>query len=165
MEVVKERDRFVLKENDKILSWIIYEENDFVHLVETRYVESEKHASTLVKEVLKALEGRKVKISCSLVKEWIEKSKVVGDFEYTLLLRFKEEIEKFNRYRSPEANAELLEFDRRRAKVLFTGPFCVSCGIYDYFEDLTVDIGAKIESFDEFEDGFVVTYLFTEDLY
>ncbi|WP_290900185.1 GNAT family N-acetyltransferase [Ferroglobus sp.] len=168
MEVVKNKGKFVLKDGDRILSWIAFEENDEIHLIETVTVEDAKgkgYASKLVEEVLKKLEGKNVKVSCPYIKSRIEKKGLKGKFRYTPLLKLKEEIEKFNRYRSPEAHAELLEFEKRRAKVLFTGPFCVSCGIYDYFEDVIVDLNAKVERFEEFEEGFVVTYLFNEDLY
>ncbi|ADC66556.1 conserved hypothetical protein [Ferroglobus placidus DSM 10642] len=168
MEVVKEKGKFVLKEGEKPLSWIVFEENDEVHLIETVTAEEAKgkgYASKLVEEVLNMLEGRKVKISCPYIKSRIEKKGLEGKYKYTPLLKLKEEIEKFNKYRSPEAHAELLEFEKRKAKVLFTGPFCVSCGVYDYFEDLIVDLNAKVEGFEEFEEGFVVTYVFNEDLY
>ena len=167
MQIVREEGKFVLKEGDKVLSWIVFEEDDSVHLIETRTAEEEKgkgYASKLVDGVLEMLREKKIKVSCPYVKSRAEK-KEVKNVEFTQLLKLKEEIEKFNKYRSPEAHAELLEFDKKRAKVLFTGPFCVSCGVYDYFEDLIVDLNAKVESFEEFEEGFVVTYFFPEDLY
>ncbi len=74
-------------------------------------------------------------------------------------MNIKQAIEKFNRYRSPEARAELLEVCDDTVKVKFSGAFCVSCGIYDYFEDLIwFGLNAEIVTFERIDDGFVVTY-------
>jgi hypothetical protein len=58
-------------------------------------------------------------------------------------------VEEFNTYRSPEAVAKIVEVDENRATIEFSGPFCVSCGVEDYFDDLRIEleknVGAKIE--------------------
>ena len=54
----------------------------------------------------------------------------------------------FNRYHSPEASAKLLGFDGEYVDVEFTGPYCRTCGYYDYFEDLISEadeLGLKME--------------------
>ena len=49
-------------------------------------------------------------------------------------------IEIYNRYRSPEANVELIKFKENKFTVRFSGPFCFTCGFYDYFEDLVYEL-------------------------
>ncbi len=49
---------------------------------------------------------------------------------------FEEAIREFNEFRSPEAVAELIHVEGDVAVVRMRGPFCASCGLYDYFEDL-----------------------------
>ena len=44
-------------------------------------------------------------------------------------------IEVFNRYRSPEATAKLVGVEKDGFIIEFEGPFCMSCGVRDYFED------------------------------
>ncbi|MBO3803690.1 MAG: hypothetical protein JTT11_07480 [Candidatus Brockarchaeota archaeon] len=51
-----------------------------------------------------------------------------------------EAIERYNRYRSPEATAKLVEAKEGGFTVDFSGPFCGSCGAYDYFEDLVYEL-------------------------
>ncbi|MET1123881.1 MAG: N-acetyltransferase, partial [Archaeoglobaceae archaeon] len=92
MRVVKEEGKFALKEGERTLSWIVFEENDAVHLIETATAEGEEgkgYASKLVVEVLKILEGKNVKVSCPYIKRVIEKKNLSGKFEYTQLLRLK----------------------------------------------------------------------------
>jgi hypothetical protein len=45
-------------------------------------------------------------------------------------------IEAYNRYRSPEATAKLVGIKKDGFIIEFKGPFCQSCGVNDYFEDL-----------------------------
>ena len=45
-------------------------------------------------------------------------------------------IRRFNRYRAPEAVAELLDMEGNHVRVRFTGPFTRTCGINDWVEDL-----------------------------
>ena len=75
-------------------------------------------------------------------------------------LAFKKSVEEFNRFRSPEASVKLVKIEGNSITVSFSGPFCVSCGIYDYFEDFIyvledhginaeiVDIKAKGDAFE-----------------
>ncbi|MCS7116196.1 MAG: hypothetical protein NZ896_01850 [Nitrososphaerales archaeon] len=64
-------------------------------------------------------------------------------------------ISEFNKYRSPEATARLVKMGRKELILEFEGPFCISCGVYDYFEDFIhelkkfSDIGIKISDFKE----------------
>ena len=62
----------------------------------------------------------------------------------TGLERFKDSIKKgiaeYNKYRSPEAKAELLKIGKDTIIVKFTGSYCRTCGVYDYFEDLIYDL-------------------------
>ena len=43
-------------------------------------------------------------------------------------------IEVYNRYRSPEATAKLVEVEKDGFIIEFEGPFCISCGVRDCFE-------------------------------
>jgi len=52
----------------------------------------------------------------------------------------REAIKRYNRYRSPEATARLLEAKERIFAVEFSGSFCLTCGIYDWLEDLIYEI-------------------------
>jgi len=84
----------------------------------------------------------------------------------------KELIEKaiaeYNMYRSPEAKAKLIEINKEKNQIIveFKGPFCRSCGIYDYFEDLIYElkrinneVKIKINSIEEFDyEKFIVKY-------
>lgn len=72
-------------------------------------------------------------------------------------------IEEFNRLRAPEANAKLIYFRNKILKVKFSGPFCLSCSVYDYFEDLRIfleeqKIKSEIKSIEEVGDGFLVEF-------
>jgi len=40
-----------------------------------------------------------------------------------------------NRYRSPESTAQLMDVESDAFTVVFTEPFCRSCGVEDYFDD------------------------------
>lgn len=74
-----------------------------------------------------------------------------------------EAIEEYNKYRSPEATAKLVSFHKPVIRIEFTGPFCRSCGFYDYFDDLRIifeEMGLKTEimSVEETEEGAVVDF-------
>lgn len=43
-------------------------------------------------------------------------------------------IEVYNRYRSPEGTAALLEFEKTCFTIEFEGTFCDSCGVQDYLD-------------------------------
>ena len=49
-------------------------------------------------------------------------------------------IDTFNKYRSPEATAKLVETEKDSFILEFNGPFCQSCYVYDYFEDFTHEL-------------------------
>jgi len=55
-------------------------------------------------------------------------------------------IEQYNRYRSPEAIARLVKMGEDGVVVDFSGPFCSSCGVYDYFEDLIYESEALTQA-------------------
>ncbi len=49
-------------------------------------------------------------------------------------------VEEYNKYRSPEATAKLIEIKKHEFVVEFEGPFCSSCGIQDYIEDFIYEL-------------------------
>jgi hypothetical protein len=49
-------------------------------------------------------------------------------------------IQVYNKYRSPEAKATLVEIKKDRFVVDFEGSFCESCGVRDYIEDLIYEL-------------------------
>jgi len=68
--------------------------------------------------------------------------------ERKLLDKIIEAIKTYNKYRSPEAYAELLSINNSVFKVKFTGSFCLTCGIRDWVEDLVyvlMDYGVEAE--------------------
>jgi len=75
-----------------------------------------------------------------------------------------EAAEEYNRYRAPEAEAEVLGVEGDRFMVRFTGSFCYTCGFYDYFDDyaflLEDDYGVRVRIAEvrEVEDGAVVSF-------
>ena len=86
---------------------------------------------------------------------------------FMLLARFRskviEAIRDFNKYRSPEANAKLIKFDKKKIVVDFTGTFCRTCGFYDYFDDLKIfleekGVKSKISMIEEKENGAKVIF-------
>ena len=56
-------------------------------------------------------------------------------------------IEVYNRYRSPEATAKLVEVEKDGFIIEFEGPFCQSCGVNDYFEDFIHELEDINKSF------------------
>jgi len=64
--------------------------------------------------------------------------------------QIEDAIKTYNKFRSPEVTAELLEIDNRNRTitVIFKGTFCRTCGFYDYFEDFAYDMldEAKIQT-------------------
>jgi len=61
----------------------------------------------------------------------------------------REAIQTYNRYRAPEAHAEVIDIDEDgTVRVLFEGHFCVTCGVNDYIEDLKYfmeDVGIRAD--------------------
>ncbi len=49
-------------------------------------------------------------------------------------------VRRFNELRSPEATAELVYMEDDFIVVRFSGPFCYTCGLYDYFDDLAWEL-------------------------
>lgn len=79
-------------------------------------------------------------------------------------------IDSYRRYHGAEAYPEIHSVDEESGlfSVIFRGPFCRSCGLYDYFEDLVYElkalgIDARILDYEELEDGsFLVRYAIQE---
>jgi len=61
----------------------------------------------------------------------------------------REAIQAYNRYRAPEARAEVIDIDEDgNVRVRFEGHFCVTCGVNDYIEDLKYfleDVGVRAD--------------------
>ena len=49
-------------------------------------------------------------------------------------------IEVYNKYRSPEATAKLVEVEKDGFIIDFEGSFCMSCGVRDYFGDFIYEL-------------------------
>jgi hypothetical protein len=49
----------------------------------------------------------------------------------------------YNRYRSPEAVAKLVKLQKDKLIIEFSGPFCLGCGVSDYFEDFIYELKAQ----------------------
>lgn len=68
-------------------------------------------------------------------------------------------INRYNMYRSKEANARLISVEGSKITVEFTGSFCYSCGFYDWIDDLRYELmdelnrDVKITSIEEIKLG------------
>lgn len=49
-------------------------------------------------------------------------------------------IEEYNKYRKPEAVARIVWVEDGGFKLEFSGPFCQSCGVQGYFEDVIYEL-------------------------
>jgi len=49
-------------------------------------------------------------------------------------------IDRYNHYRSPEVIAKLIDVNEGQFVVDFSGPFCKSCAVYDYLDDLIYEL-------------------------
>lgn len=72
-------------------------------------------------------------------------------------------IKNLNKFRAPEAKSELIWIKNKKFLVKFSGPMCLSCGVYDYFDDLTFELKSlgletKILGFQSFGNYFLVSY-------
>ena len=74
-------------------------------------------------------------------------------------------IASFNRLRNPEAFAKVVTFDAKQLTVRFTGSFCRTCGVLDYFEDVIFEMDESaaidlqvLDFTQEDEDSFLVRY-------
>ncbi len=57
-------------------------------------------------------------------------------------------VEQYNKYRSPEATAEIVSVRDDVVEIDFRGPFCYTCGVLDWIEDLiyeALDLGLKLK--------------------
>ena len=79
--------------------------------------------------------------------------------------KVKAAIEEFNKYRSPEAVAKLIDVGEGFTVIGFSGPFCRSCGLYDYFDDLKIELEEKMGGPIEISkieggesEGYLITY-------
>ncbi len=45
-------------------------------------------------------------------------------------------VERYNRYRAPEAIAEIIDYKGGDLIIRFKGSFCFTCGVNDWIEDL-----------------------------
>ncbi len=66
--------------------------------------------------------------------------------------KLREKIEKsiqlYNKYRSPEATAQLIELSNDKMKIKLSGTYCETCGLYDWIEDfkyILEDHGVRTE--------------------
>lgn len=164
MEFVVEEKRFALKDGNNTVSWVEYElSNSDIHLLATHTAkgfEGRGYAGKIVEFSLRESENySRILVSCPYIKRWIEKNGYKSEkITFTELLKFKEDIEFFNRYHSPETTANFLRYENGFAFVKFTGYLCYTCGVYDYFEDLIQQSDAEIVDYEENEEGFVVKY-------
>lgn len=77
-------------------------------------------------------------------------------------------INRYNMYRSKEANARLISIEGGKITVEFTGSFCYSCGFYDWIDDLKYELmdelnrNVKITSIEEIRLG-VYSVVYTLD--
>jgi hypothetical protein len=75
-------------------------------------------------------------------------------------------VNEFNKYRAPEAEAKYLSLNEESFEIEFTGPFCRSCGFYDYFDDFKIfleELGSKadISKIEEIKSGAFVAFKIT----
>ena len=74
----------------------------------------------------------------------------------------KKAVEEFNKYRSPEAKANLISIGKS-LRIEFTGVFCKTWGFYDYFEDFRLileekELKTKTGEVEEIGEGAVVEF-------
>lgn len=48
-------------------------------------------------------------------------------------------IKEYNKIRSPVATATLVKIKDSQALIKFSGPFCNTCGVSDYFDDFAIE--------------------------
>ena len=76
---------------------------------------------------------------------------------HSLSRKLAEAVELYNRFRSPEARAEILKVEGDKTYVKVEGSFCETCGINDWVEDFVytledVGVEAELEDIIESED-------------
>ncbi|MDW7989561.1 MAG: N-acetyltransferase [Archaeoglobaceae archaeon] len=162
METRIEGSLVLYEKNERLARVEFFAKWNEIELISTHTEEGKEgkgYASIIVENALVfAKNFEKIRISCPYIKKWIEKHGFEREVEFTKKMYFKEAVDKFNKYRSPEAKAEIVEISDENAVVKISGPFCVSCGVFDYFEDLAADANAKIVDYSEIEEGFIVRY-------
>jgi len=89
---------------------------------------------------------------------------VVVSLSERLLKIIKKVIKEYNKYRSPEVTARLIDIEDNFFKVEFGGSFCYTCGFYDYFDDFKIlleDNGLKtnITEIKKFDEGAIVKFV------
>jgi len=79
--------------------------------------------------------------------------------------KVKAAIEEFNKYRSLEAVAKLIDVGEGFTVIELSGPFCRGCGLYDYFDDLKIELEEKVGGPIEISkieggesEGYLITY-------
>ncbi len=78
--------------------------------------------------------------------------------------RILEAIQVFNAMRAPEARARLARRSGERFWIEFTGCFCGTCGFFDYFEDLRIELEgcgllAALNTVADTETGVIVEFV------
>ncbi len=51
-------------------------------------------------------------------------------------------VQLYNRVKSPEATAKIVSINLEKVRVVYSGSFCYSCGVYDFLEDFVHDFKA-----------------------
>jgi len=166
MKLCEEDGRLTLEEKGETLSWLHYDEEDgTVHVKSVHTAEGEEgqgYATELMEKAVPILERKgQIRNSCPFLEHWANKNQRT-DVEATNLLEFKKAVHEFNRYHSPEAKAEITGYDRETITLLMTGPFCDTCGAYDYLEDIAHEtkIEVKVAEHRQVEKGLEAVYRF-----
>jgi hypothetical protein len=61
----------------------------------------------------------------------------------TTIQALRDGLRAYNQYRGEESVAKAVAMDEDTACIDFRGPFCHTCGVYDYFEDLIYELQAR----------------------
>ncbi|MEM5835315.1 MAG: AAA family ATPase [Candidatus Aenigmatarchaeota archaeon] len=103
----------------------------------------------------------KIKNNGRLKELYSKIDKVMKEIETKYKIR--RAVEEYNKYRAPEANIEIEKIKDNYVILRFFGPFCKSCGVYDYFEDFIfflrdLELDGKIKNVKEIKNGFLVKF-------
>lgn len=55
-------------------------------------------------------------------------------------------LREFNRWHGAEAIARLISVEKSLIRIELKGPFCRTCGLYDYFDDLRLELEKSLEN-------------------
>jgi hypothetical protein len=86
--------------------------------------------------------------------------------QQNLIKEIEKAVEEFNEYRSPEAVASIISIKDNEVKIKLSGPFCKTCGVYDYFDDLKIKLESftglnfKMEVVSENDDSYIIKFIF-----